>query len=263
MFNISKTFRFHFWMILYYLTVLVANIFSILPAIPGYFLNSGGAVIFTVFNFLSSWIGVTIELRNPEKLYKTDDIVVFVANHQSALDSSIIAKIWPKKCTVMMKKSLAFIPPLNIVGFLSSVIFVDRFNPTKAKEAIVSAVETIQKKNIKLWVFPEGTRYRGKGMLPFKKGAFNIAVEAQIPIIPVVISHYGCFYNMDKKYFKNNGQVIVQVLDPVPTKGLTHDDVPELVTKVQAMMMETFEKISLEAEQRQNEIDTGLMKKIN
>lgn len=191
------------------------------PMISGYFFTSGGRVVFYGFDLLSSWIGITVELRNPEKLYNTDEIVVFVANHQSALDSSIIARIWPKKCTVMVKKSLAYVPALNLVAFLSNVIFVDRFNPTKAKQAIESAVETILRKKMKLWVFPEGTRFQGRGMLPFKKGAFNIAVEAQIPIIPVVISHYGCFYSIEKKYFKSNGQVIVQVLDSIPTKGVS------------------------------------------
>jgi 1-acyl-sn-glycerol-3-phosphate acyltransferase len=62
----------------------------------------------------------------------------------------------------------------------------------------------------------EGTRNHGTGLLPFKKGAFNIAVQAGFPIVPVVMSSYEGFYSMRKKYF-NSGKVIVQVLDPVIT----------------------------------------------
>lgn len=58
-------------------------------------------------------------------------------------------------------------------------------------------------------------------MLPFKKGAFNIAVQAQIPMIPVVISDYRPFYSKNQKYFKNHGKVIVQILKPVETKGVS------------------------------------------
>ena len=57
-------------------------------------------------------------------------------------------------------------------------------------------------------------------MLPFKKGAFNIAVQAQIPIIPIVISDYRPFYSKSDRYFRSNGKVVVQVLDPISTDGV-------------------------------------------
>lgn len=75
-------------------------------------------------------------------------------------------------------------------------------------------------KSLKLWIFPEGTRHRTEGFHPFKKGAFNIAVHAQIPIIPVVVSSYQTFYSKDKKYFRWPGHVIVQVMNPIETKGV-------------------------------------------
>lgn len=69
-------------------------------------------------------------------------------------------------------------------------------------------------------MFPEGTRHRGHGMLPFKKGAFNIAVDAQFDIVPVVISDYEPFYSKAKRYFRPNGKIIVQVMDPISTVGV-------------------------------------------
>lgn len=54
-------------------------------------------------------------------------------------------------------------------------------------------------------------------MLPFKKGAFNVAVEAQIDIIPIVFSNYSSFYLQSKKHFLLKGKVVVQVMNPVST----------------------------------------------
>ena len=58
-------------------------------------------------------------------------------------------------------------------------------------------------------------------MLPFKKGAFNIAIRAQIPVIPIVFSSYLQFYSKEKRYYHDNGEVIAEVLDPIPTKGVS------------------------------------------
>lgn len=58
-------------------------------------------------------------------------------------------------------------------------------------------------------------------MLPFKRGAFNMAIKAQIPVIPVVFSSYLPFYSKEKRYFHNHGQVIAQVLDPISTEGVS------------------------------------------
>lgn len=99
---------------------------------------------------------------------------------------------------------------------------MDRARHEKAQEALKKAADAIVNKNMKIWVFPEGTRNADHKLLPFKKGAFNIAVFAQIPIIPVVISDYKPFYSKGEKYFHSNGEIVVQVLDPVSTKGVSH-----------------------------------------
>lgn len=70
-------------------------------------------------------------------------------------------------------------------------------------------------------MFPEGTRNENHGMLPFKKGAFNIAVEAQIDILPIVISDYRSFYSQSKKYFRSKGNIIIQVMNPISTVNVS------------------------------------------
>ena len=58
-------------------------------------------------------------------------------------------------------------------------------------------------------------------MLDFKKGAFNVAVRAQVPVVPVVISDVTPFYSKSGKYFYSDGLIIAQVMDPIPTKGVS------------------------------------------
>lgn len=76
-------------------------------------------------------------------------------------------------------------------------------------------------KKLKVWIFPEGTRNREHGLLPFKKGAFNVAVRAHFPIVPVVISDYSPFYSNPGRYFHPNGHVIVKVMEPVTTENVS------------------------------------------
>lgn len=97
---------------------------------------------------------------------------------------------------------------------------------------------------MKLWIFPEGTRGSGQEMLPFKKGAFYIAIKSQLPISPVVYTHYH-FLDHKKERF-DPGEVIMTVLPPVSTKGMTLEQMPELMDRVYDMMSEVYRSSSAE-----------------
>ena len=73
-------------------------------------------------------------------------------------------------------------------------------------------------------------------MLPFKKGAFHLAVQAQVPIVPVVVANYSNVLSMQKKVFMP-GRVPVRVLEPVQTKGKVKEDVDALVEEVRERML--------------------------
>ena len=76
---------------------------------------------------------------------------------------------------------------IGLTAYLCGTVFVDRSNPKSAAEKINSVAQTLKKEKIKLWVFPEGTRNSDKSidMLPFKKGAFHVASNADLPILPL------------------------------------------------------------------------------
>lgn len=75
---------------------------------------------------------------------------------------------------------------------LSRTVFIDRANSTNARQAMAGAAEEIQREKQSVYIFPEGTRSYAKEptLLPFKKGAFHLAVQAGVPIVPVVVANY-------------------------------------------------------------------------
>lgn len=84
-------------------------------------------------------------------------------------------------------------------------------------------------------------------LLPFKYGAFRLAIEAQIPVIPIVFSNYHSVYNADKKaksFYWHSGCIIVKCLEPIDTKGMTiEEDLQRLADMARQRMIETFQTI--------------------
>lgn len=97
----------------------------------------------------------------------------------------------------------------------------------------------------KLLFFPEGTRNQGSNhLLPFKKGPFHAALESQSIIQPIVVSRYH-FLDYKRNYF-GTGNVIIEILPEISVKGLTKDDMDTVITNVQNIMQEKFEKLNNE-----------------
>lgn len=96
----------------------------------------------------------------------------------------------------MAKKELQWMPLLGQYLTASGAVFVDRGNNAKAVRSLAAAGESMHARNTSLWLFPEGTRSMRPyhDMLPFKKGAFHLAVQAGVPIVPVVCENYWRLY---------------------------------------------------------------------
>ena len=176
---------------------------------------------------------------------------VLVGNHQSALDVLFLAAIWPQYCSVTAKKSLKYTPFLGWFMTLSTTIFIDRANRSSAISAFDSAAEEMVAHSQSVFIFPEGTRSNAPGptMGPFKKGAFHLAIRAQVPILPVVAANYYGVLSLKEKVFRP-GRIPVKVLEPVETKGLGPEDVEELMGKVRARMLEALVEVSTSEEGR-------------
>ncbi|KAH8305862.1 hypothetical protein KR044_000091, partial [Drosophila immigrans] len=199
---------------------------------------------------VTALIGLRWELRGKEHLEK-DQACIIVANHQSSLDVLGMFNIWHvmNKCTVVAKRELFYAWPFGLAAWLAGLIFIDRVRGEKARDTLNAVNRRIKKQRIKLWVFPEGTRRNTGELHPFKKGAFHMAIDQQIPILPVVFSSYCTFLN-DKKKILNAGRIVITTLPPVSTEGLTKDDIDTLMERVRAQMTETFKLSSAEMLQR-------------
>jgi lysophosphatidate acyltransferase len=136
--------------------------------------------------------GVQFEIDDPNDYLNKTRPAVFIGNHQTELDVLMLGCIFPKYCSVTAKKSLKSVPFLGWFMALSGTVFIDRANSSSARHAMTGAAEEIQRDRQSVYMFPEGTRSYAKEpmLLPFKKGAFHLAVQAGVPIVPVVVANY-------------------------------------------------------------------------
>ncbi|XP_076351982.1 1-acyl-sn-glycerol-3-phosphate acyltransferase beta-like isoform X1 [Tachypleus tridentatus] len=235
---ISSTFKFYTKLVCYYLVLIIVPLVTIplsifRPGDPKNILYNS----WVVHHIVVPLFGVNWEVRNEERL-KTKEPCILVCNHQSSLDILGMMYIWPlfSPCIAVLKRELLFTGPFGIVSWLAGFIFLDRCNSEDARNTLNTKVKEVKEKRVKMWIFPEGTRNDNSTLLPFKKGAFHIAVQAQVPIIPVVFSSYSSFYKVCEKRF-DTGTVVINILPPVYTDGLTTQDIPELMMNVRSSML--------------------------
>jgi lysophosphatidate acyltransferase len=154
------------------------------------------------------------------KEYLSTRPAVIIGNHQSELDVLMLGEIFPPYCSVTAKKSLRYVPFLGWFMALSRTVFIDRANRQTAVKAFDSAAEEMRSHRQSVFIFAEGTRsYSEKPeLLPFKKGAFHLAVKAGVPIVPVVVENYSHILAPKKFRFeagsiKVKGMIAPKVLD--------------------------------------------------
>jgi len=183
-----------------------------------------------------------------------DESAVIVCNHQSSLDVIGGLKVWSltPRCAFAAKKELLYAGFFGITCWLSGMVFLDRSNPAKAKESLNHTQTLLTKEKVKLFIFPEGTRNVSGTLLPFKKGAFHLAISSQRPVIPITISSYCTFYNKRLRKFDNGGNVIINILPPVSTEGMTIQNINKLVETVKQQMQESLTSTSYEIMQSRN-----------
>ncbi|XP_042537054.1 1-acyl-sn-glycerol-3-phosphate acyltransferase beta [Dipodomys spectabilis] len=182
------------------------------------------------------------DVRGRQKL-EAEGPCVIISNHQSILDMMGLMEILPKRCVQIAKRELVFLGPVGLIMYLGGVHFINRQRSSTAVSVMADLGGRMVRENLKVWIYPEGTRNDNGDLLPFKKGAFYLAIQAQVPIIPVVYSSFSSFYNFRTKLF-TSGTIKVQVLDAIPTSGLTEADVPKLVHTCHQAMRSTFHHIS-------------------
>ena len=157
-----------------------------------------------------------VKVEGRENLVKGQSYV-FVANHQGAFDIFLIYGFLSRNFKWMMKKSLRKIPFVGKACESAGHIFVDRSGPKKVLETIRQAKDSL-KDGVSLVVFPEGARTFTGHMGYFKKGAFQLADDLQLAVVPVTID--GSFEILPRtgKWIHRH-RMILTIHDPIPPKG--------------------------------------------
>ena len=160
--------------------------------------------------------GAKVRVTGIEYL-NADEQYVFVSNHRSYLDTAALFRYAGKRIGLVAKKELLKAPVLGQgMGFVN-VIAIDRSNPEKARQSMEKARQVIAD-GYSFGVFAEGTRAMPGEMLPFKKGAFHLALQTGSRIIPVA------FRNTDVMMGKKTGvmhpgTIDMILLPPIETEG--------------------------------------------
>jgi len=158
---------------------------------------------------------------------------VIIANHQSNYDLFVFGNVVPHRTVCIGKKSLKWVPLFGQLFWLAGNVLIDRSNAIKARRAIQTTTHTLQHEQTSIWVFPEGTRNLGGDLLPFKKGAFQMAIDAGVPIVPVCVSRYIKHMRLNRWH---SGDILIRSLPAIPTQGLTLDDMPRLIAQCREQM---------------------------
>ncbi|KAJ3212334.1 1-acylglycerol-3-phosphate O-acyltransferase [Entophlyctis luteolus] len=146
---------------------------------------------------------------------------VFVCNHQSEMDFVAMANVFPKDTVILAKESIKYIPFMGWYMWLAGNVFINRENNKSAVDTMAKVAAIIEE----------------------KKGAFYLAIQGQIPVVPMVVSSYHDIFNIKNMLFEG-GIIRVKLLKPIETAGLTIDDVEKLSADVYQSMSDTLVEIS-------------------
>ena len=174
--------------------------------------------------------GVTWDVEGLENIDKNQNYVI-ISSHRSHLDGPLLNVVTPFTFSFVIKDSLGKIPlwgwAVRSVGYVPIV----RHDKEKAKNKIQGALELL-KKGESVLVFPEGSRSPTDEFLPFKKGGIVLAIQAQVPILPVAVSGTGYILPKGALTIKP-GHALVRFGRPIPTKGLTYEHRNKLLKEVE------------------------------
>lgn len=198
-----------------------------------------------VFADLASAIaGLELEVTGEEHLWSNRP-AVFIFNHQSQVDVLIIARLLRRDMAGVGKKEIGNIPVLGKVIQLAGTILIDRENSRSAVEAMRPLVDAMRNEGRSVTLAPEGTRSTSTNLGPFKKGAFHLAMQAEVPIVPIVI-HNAVDAGPRGQFATQPATVHVTVLPPVDTSDWTAKNMDKQVEYVRDMYLVELDQMVLQ-----------------
>ena len=183
-----------------------------------------------------------IDVDNRERLESSRPCVI-VGNHQSFLDVVTFGSIFPRRTVSAGKREIGRIPVFGWFYRLSGNLIIDRAHARSALESLEGAARAMREEKIAVWFMPEGHRNRGTQLLPFKSGAFRLALAARTPIVPIVAEPLTVIVDTER-HRARPGRLRMRVLEPVLTEGFESKDLPALVFAVRSQMQRALDELS-------------------
>ena len=187
-------------------------------------------------------LGLDIEVRIPDSA-KNIGPVVYICNHQNSYDIFTVSGAVQPGTVSVGKKSLKWIPFFGQMYWLTGNILIDRKNKNKAMGTIDTTAQKIREKKLSVWLFPEGTRSYGRGVLPFKTGAFRTAAKAEVPIVPVCASNTHKTIDLNRW---DNGKMIIEFLAPITLSGEDKEKIRMVTNQTRSAMLAKIEQLNIE-----------------
>ncbi|HEV2130263.1 MAG TPA: lysophospholipid acyltransferase family protein [Longimicrobiaceae bacterium] len=178
-----------------------------------------------------------VRIEDPRRPY------VAVSNHESMADIFLVSHL-PWEMKWLSKVENFRIPVMGWMMRMAGDVAIVRSERGSRAEALEECRDRLRKR-VSVMIFPEGTRSRTGDLLPFKDGAFRLAIESGVPILPLAVA--GTRNAMPKgSLLFNPARAEVRVLEPIPTEGLTLEEVPELRDRVRALIDEARRELARE-----------------
>ncbi len=174
--------------------------------------------------------------------YKKNQPYVVISNHLSNLDPMMQFRYLKIKWVFMAKKEVYKLPVFKTAARSFNFIKVDRSDKNDRK-SINEQAKTLFSNGWSLMVYPQGTRAKKDNFLPFKSGAFHIALENNIPILPVVIAGTGDIWPRGKK-FMTSGKAIINTLEPIDISKYTKETIDQLVDETYDKMSKVYKELT-------------------
>lgn len=198
--------------ILVFVYFILANIAILAICIARPFHRNNVYLSAQMYAVMGKLIGVKIEVRVPESLKKGGPYV-YICNHQNSLDLITTCKAAQPGMVTVGKKELKWIPIFGQIYWLSGNVMINRGDKSKARSTLEYTAKILREKKLSVWFFPEGTRSYGRGLLPFKTGAFRLAKQTNEPIVLVSAS---TSQNKVKLNRWNNGTMLIELAEAQP-----------------------------------------------
>jgi putative phosphoserine phosphatase / 1-acylglycerol-3-phosphate O-acyltransferase len=207
-------------------------------------LNRSRDTLVEITGGVGSDVGLAVAGVNVEVIHGAGNLwdarpCVFVFNHQSKLDPIVLMKLLRGGFTGVAKKEAENVPGFGQFFKLAGVAFIDRGDSAQIREALEPAVRKLRDEGTSLVLAPEGTRSPTPRLGPFKKGAFHIAMQAGVPIVPIVMRNVGEVMWRGSQAIRP-GTVEVVALDPIDTSEWERADVAEHTEEVRDLFVETL-----------------------